>query len=206
MEEVASDSPLTRQLPVRTSVNREDDHIMRKPKPTARQRHKLASTPKETSPKPEGLRAGAVHDIQTAVPYLFNRTTAGMHDLFVESLRPYKLTIPMWRVMVTLYGRGPLRFSALATLTSTELPTLSRIVEQLLARKLINKSKSDDDGRGVLIDITDAGWKMVLEIYPSVIELENAALAGFSEDEKYLARRVLSRICENISPLRVYRD
>lgn len=30
------------------------------------------------------LRKGVTYDVQAAVPYLFNRTTAGMHD----SLRP----------------------------------------------------------------------------------------------------------------------
>lgn len=206
MEETTRRNRLTAQMAVSTTVEQETCPTMRSPRPRGPKSAKLTAAPKEAGAKAEGLRAGAVHDIQTEVPYLFNRTTAGMHDLFVESLRPYKLTIPMWRVLVILYGRGPLRFSALATLTSTELPTLSRIVEQLLSRKLISKSKSDDDGRGVLIDITDAGWKLALEIYPSVIELENAALAGFSEDEKYITRRLLVRICENISPLKVYRD
>jgi MarR family transcriptional regulator, organic hydroperoxide resistance regulator len=148
------------------------------------------------------LRPGVDFDIQILVPYLFNRTTAGMYESFTASLKPYKLSIPMWRVLVILYGRGPLRFGTLATLSSTELPTLSRIISHLTGRKLMTRSKAGDDGRGVLLDITEAGSKTVREVIPHVIELENVALRGFSDDERYLARRLLQRICENVSPLR----
>lgn len=143
-------------------------------------------------------------DVRLYVPYLISRATSGLMDRFTDGLKPHNLSLGMWRILALLYGQSPLRFSALATLSSMEPSSASRFINELLKQGLIVKKKSKTDARGVTLSITRAGQQTVRAMLPEVAELENDTLAGFSEDEIYLARRLLQRICDNIAPLVEY--
>lgn len=143
-------------------------------------------------------------DVRLYVPYLINRAINGLMDRFTDGLKPYNLSLGMWRILALLYGQSPLRFSALATLSSMEPSSASRFINELLKRGLIVKKKSKTDARGVVLSITRTGQHMVKAMLPEVMEMEKETLAGFSEDEIYLARRLLQRICDNVAPLVEY--
>ncbi|MDH7796890.1 MULTISPECIES: MarR family transcriptional regulator [unclassified Beijerinckia] len=143
-------------------------------------------------------------DVRQYVPYLINRATNGLMDRFTDGLKPHNLSLGMWRILALLYGQSPLRFSALVTLSSMEPSSASRFINELLKRGFIVKKKSKTDARGVVLSITRTGQQIVRSLLPRVAVMEQDTLAGFSEDEVYLARRLLQRICDNIAPLVEY--
>jgi DNA-binding MarR family transcriptional regulator len=151
-------------------------------------------------------RQRADFDVREYIPYLIYRASNGLTESFAPGLQPFKLSLGMWRVLALLYGHGPLRFSALVTLSSLEPPTVSRFIGQLIDRRLITKSKTNDDGRGVNIDITEKGLEVVKQIIPHAIEMQKRMLSSFSEDEANLLRHLLQQLCENVAPLKPFDD
>ncbi|HEV2573268.1 MAG TPA: MarR family transcriptional regulator [Beijerinckiaceae bacterium] len=143
-------------------------------------------------------------DVRLNVPYLLGRAANGLLGRLTEVLKQQDLSLGMWRILALLYAQSPLRFSALFTLSSMEPSTASRFINELLQRGLIAKKKSKTDARGVLLSITRAGQQTVRSLLPQVAVMEKDTLAGFSEDEVYLARRLLQRMCDNVSPLIEY--
>ena len=143
----------------------------------------------------------ASFDVTQYVPYLINRATNGLMDRFTDGLKPHGLSLSMWRVIAMLFAKGPLRFSALTTLCSLEPASASRFINQLLELELISKRRSATDARGVVIEISERGRGIVKAIIPHAIAVQNATLKDFSEDEIYLVRRLLQRLCDNIAPL-----
>ena len=139
-------------------------------------------------------------DHQGYVPYLLRRIADTLIERFTEALRPYGITLPMWRVLAVLHRRGATRFGVLASQTLIEPPTLSRLVSALQEHGLVTKTSSDVDARGVLIAPTPKGLEIVETVTPQAHALEDDTLSGLSEDEAELFRRLVKRVCANLAP------
>jgi DNA-binding MarR family transcriptional regulator len=139
-------------------------------------------------------------DHQGYVPYLLRRITDTLIERFTAGLTPYGLTLPMWRILAVLHRRGATRFGVLASQTLLEPPTLSRLVAELRAKGLITKTSSEVDARGVLIAPTKKGLELVERLTPHAFEVEKETLAGLTEDEAEMFRRLVRRVCANLAP------
>jgi MarR family transcriptional regulator, organic hydroperoxide resistance regulator len=139
-------------------------------------------------------------DHQGYVPYLLRRITDTLIGRFIAGLRPHGITLPMWRVLAVLHRRGPTRFSLLASQTLIEPPTLSRLVSALQAKGLITKKSSNVDARGVLLAPTKKGLDLVEQVTPHALEVEAETLAGLTDDEAEMFRRLVRRVCARLAP------
>lgn len=139
-------------------------------------------------------------DIHDYIPYLINRAATALVDQFQTGLKEHGIARLEWRVLAILGQRGPTRFGALASLSTLEQPTLSRTINTLSERKLVIKSRSGIDARGVVIEPTEAGKALVKRILPHAIEVERLSIEGMSHDEAKFLQRLLQRLCDNLSP------
>jgi len=139
-------------------------------------------------------------DHQGYVPYLLRRIADTLIERFTGELEPYGITLPMWRVLAVLHRRGATRFGMLVSQTLIEPPTLSRLVAALQTKGLITKTSSDVDARGVLILPTKKGLEVVERVTPHAFEVERETLAGLTEDEAEMFRRLVRRVCANLAP------
>jgi DNA-binding MarR family transcriptional regulator len=137
---------------------------------------------------------------QGYVPYLLRRISDTLTERFTAGLKPHGLTLPMWRIIAVLDGRGATRFRVLASQTLIEPPTLSRLVEELRAKGFITKTSSEVDARGVLIRPTKKARELVQELTPHAFEVERETLAGLTEDEAEMFRRLVRRVCATLAP------
>jgi DNA-binding MarR family transcriptional regulator len=139
-------------------------------------------------------------DHQGYVPYLLRRITDTLIERFTAGLTPHGLTLPMWRILAVLHGRGATRFGVLASQALLEPPTLSRLVAELRAQGFITKTSSEVDARGVLIAPTKKGLEIVERLTPHAFEVEKQTLEGLTEDEAEMFRRLVRRVCANLAP------
>ena len=137
---------------------------------------------------------------QGYIPYLLRRMSDELIDRFSAGLEPYGITLPMWRVIAVLHGRGPTRFSTLVSQTFTEPPTLSRLLKELKAKGFVTKTSSTVDARGILIAPTKKALKLVEDLTPFSFEVERQTLEGLSDDEAEMFRRLVRRVCANLAP------
>jgi MarR family transcriptional regulator, organic hydroperoxide resistance regulator len=146
------------------------------------------------------LAAAPIFDHQGYVPYLLRRIADSLIKSFTDGLKPHDISLPMWRVLAVLHRRGATRFGVLVGQTLIEPPTLSRLVLALQSKDLITKTSSDVDARGVVIAPTRKGLLLVEQVTPRAMEIENEMLAGLTEDEAEMFRRLVRRICATIAP------
>jgi DNA-binding MarR family transcriptional regulator len=139
-------------------------------------------------------------DHQGYVPYLLRRISDTLIERFTAGLTPHGVTLPMWRILAVLHRRGATRFGVLVSQTLLEPPTLSRLVAELRAKGLITKTSSEVDARGVLIAPTKKGLELVERLTPHAFEVEKETLAGLTEDEAEMFRRLVRRVCANLAP------
>ena len=105
------------------------------------------------------------------------------------------LSLPQFNVLMLLAsttdGTLPI-FELNAGLVSTP-PNTSWLSNRMQERGLIRKSKSPEDGRVVLIEITEQGWRALAKAAPLVFDSERELLKGFSRSEVKTLGELLGR-------------
>jgi len=74
-----------------------------------------------------------------------------------------ELTLTQMSALGTVFRRGPLTIGDLANHEHVKPPSATRTVTSLEDAGLVARSASDDDGRHVLVTITDAGTALLEE-------------------------------------------
>ncbi|WP_133648708.1 MarR family winged helix-turn-helix transcriptional regulator [Paraburkholderia flava] len=141
------------------------------------------------------------HDLEKAVPYLVARTGSRMGGAFAKALKPYGLSLSEWRVCASLGHTPHQRLSELVVRACVDMSTLSRIVDRLIAQKLVSRERSDEDGRAIRLSLTAAGAKLAREIVPLAKHYEDVALGCFTKAEVDVLRKLLNRLYDNAEPL-----
>lgn len=141
------------------------------------------------------------HDLERQIPYLLARAGTRMGLAFSKELRQFDLSLTDWRVCVALHHKAQQRLSELASHTSTEQSTLSRVVDGLLQRGLLLRDRSDEDARALALSLTDAGRELTMRIIPLAQLYERVSLAGLSASQAEALRHMLQKVYENMAML-----
>ncbi len=133
------------------------------------------------------------------LPYLINRAGVSLALRFSDELRRAGVTLQDWRVLAALRECDGQRLTELASRTSIEVSTLSRLVGGLEAAALVLRTRDTSDARAIAIRLTPTGEGMTARLTPAAAELERAALAGLSESEVRQLKSLLHRIYGNLA-------
>jgi len=135
------------------------------------------------------------------VPYLLNRAGARIAASFSEAVRPMGVTLPMWRALAALTDRDGQTVGELSSRTSIEISTLSRVLDGLQRRKLVERKRAEDDARVVTLRLTPAGRTMVRRVMPIAERYERVAIAGLSSRDVATLKRLLRALYANMDGL-----
>lgn len=140
-------------------------------------------------------------DLANFLPYLVNRAGVRVATKFSRILKPHGLNIQEWRVLAVLYVHGGQRMSSLADLTSIDRTTLSRLTARMVAAKLIERRRTEDDGREVRIVMSEEGHAITGELVPHARRYEEIAIAGLEESEVIALKSMLAKVYGNLDKL-----
>ena len=114
-------------------------------------------------------------------------------------LRAYGLTLSQRDVLLVLYEEGPLDQSALRERLGLEQSSVSRLVDGLARRQLVELQPGDTDRRVRLAALTREGQDLLLTT-PGSSELGGTVMVGdmTSEEGRELVR-LLKRCVDNLS-------
>jgi DNA-binding MarR family transcriptional regulator len=74
-------------------------------------------------------------------------------------------------------------------------PSMSVWLDKLTERGLIQRSKSDNDGRAQFLQLTKAGEKLSDQSYEALIQSEKKLLSDLSPGEQILLLEILHKLC-----------
>jgi DNA-binding MarR family transcriptional regulator len=144
--------------------------------------HTLAETERQVSSKLNGLpidfRATAVASnlfrAATAVRNHFERTVLAQHDL------SWTAFVVLWVVWIW----EPIETRQIADEGGFSKATLTGVLTTLEGRGLLQRRKSDTDGRLVLVDLTQSGRDLMVGLFPEFNAGEVAISSMFSNEQK----------------------
>ena len=141
-------------------------------------------------------------DLTRYLPYLVNRTGVRIATAFSEELRVHAITLPMWRVLAALDHADRQRISDLAAMTSIDVSTLSRILDAMQEKGLVERRRGNGgDARVVTVHETEAGHALTGKLIPRARHYEQIALRGFTGKEAEALKAMLVRVYRNIAAL-----
>jgi DNA-binding MarR family transcriptional regulator len=141
------------------------------------------------------------YDLQASLPYLLNRVAHRLAEAFTEDLRPFDLSIGMWRVLAVLRPGGVIRMGELAEATSIEISTLSRQITAMQARGLLRRKRSQEDARAVEVDLLPEGRMLADKILPFARRLETVTVRDMLPAEQTHLRALLEQLFVNCEAL-----
>ena len=113
----------------------------------------------------------------------------------------YDIGIIDWRAIVAIRHFGPVTASEISDKGNLDKGSLSRAIEQLVARGLVSKSLSKDDRRRSILELTEAGEGLYNEIAPLALERQQALLSVLETEEHAQLVRLVDRVIEQADRL-----
>jgi DNA-binding MarR family transcriptional regulator len=107
-------------------------------------------------------------------------------------LEPMGLTHPQYLVMLALWENSPLSVREIGALLQLDSPTLSPLLKRLAIAGLVTRTRSDDDERRLVIELTQKGHELrerATLIPPAVV-----ARLGIEISELELLRTALTKV------------
>lgn len=142
-------------------------------------------------------------DLSSYLPYLLNRAGSRIVAAFTREARKHGINLQMWRVLAALHEHDGESVSGLAALTSIEISTLSRVLDQMQAQRLISRERQSGNQRSVSVRRTATGRAITEKLIPTALEFERIALEGFSARDQAALKAMLARVYDNIGQIDV---
>jgi homoprotocatechuate degradation regulator HpaR len=129
-----------------------------------------------------------------SLPMALLRAREAVARPFRASLRKHNLTEQQWRVLRALDGVDEINMTELAHQTFLHGPSLTRILKDLYARRLITRRTRTDDLRFGLVSIGAAGRRLIESASPEFEAIYAEITRRIGEQELMRIEEALKRI------------
>ncbi|KHE02546.1 MarR family transcriptional regulator [Pantoea stewartii] len=119
-----------------------------------------------------------------------------MHKVYRKLLSQMDITYPQYLVMLVLWQQDSLTVSEIGERLFLDSATLTPLLKRLENAGLINRQRSRQDERQVVVSLTDAGWalRQQAESIPDDIQ----CASDCSEDEMYALKLQLNQLRDKL--------
>lgn len=133
-----------------------------------------------------------------SLPMSLLRAREAVMKKFMPSLKEHKLSPQQWRVIRALEDQNGLDISELSERCQLLMPSLSRIIQNLESRELVQRQTVETDQRRSVIFLSDSGRNLFELIAPKSIERYNYITEKFGYGKLELLYDLLDELVEKI--------
>jgi DNA-binding MarR family transcriptional regulator len=119
---------------------------------------------------------------------------------FHRVVRAHGLPVAEWRILASLAGGPPIAVGRLAQLVVAPQPTVTRQLERLVRKGLVERLADPADARLTLAGITPAGQALVSALIVEAQAHERRVLAAFGAERSSALKQMLREIVERGRP------
>lgn len=133
--------------------------------------------------------------------YLLDRTNRRIKQYAQNKFKEeeFDITVDQWLILKILSLNNDKNQSELAELTGKDHPTLTRILDLLCKKNLVERRASEGDRRSFTIQLTKTGIDKQKEWAPKVAQIRNKAWENLSEKDHEELKRILNTIYQSLS-------
>jgi DNA-binding MarR family transcriptional regulator len=127
--------------------------------------------------------------------------TTLLFDRLDEDLRrDFDISLVEYEILVRLSERdGQMRMAALADALAHSRSRVTHTVTRMEKAGLVKRSRSDEDGRGIIAALTDRGLDLLVRAAPTHVQGVREHLVDLAADEDFVALgRVMDAVADHL--------
>jgi DNA-binding MarR family transcriptional regulator len=140
----------------------------------------------------------ASYTVRNSVGYLVKRAYALMQDALLPGLARHDLTYMQFSVLMSLRDKVVVNARDICLLLRHDSGALTRVLDQLERRGLVERHRSTTDRRSVELRLTERGRQAVADLVPMIVETLNLELRDFSHAEIDELLRLLNKLVHSM--------
>jgi DNA-binding MarR family transcriptional regulator len=144
----------------------------------------------QSSPEPDAAHVPA-GNVLSAIHVVSNRISRAF---YADIEARHGITLPEWRVMMTLTRHPGMAAMAVAALWGMDKMAISRAVRRLERAGLVRRTPAADDRRRWVLELTPEGRRRFKAIEPSATQRYRDFLKPLSAGEAAQLRRLLEKL------------
>jgi len=163
------------------------------------------ATPSARAPKAKSVRPGAAdfyrgddYRISDSVSYLLKQVRNGLDRAVDAEMDEHDLTGVQWGPLLMLHLAMGTTAAELARVACVDTGAMTRMLDRLEAKGLLQRSPCPNDRRVVQLELTPAGALLCREIPFGLARVNNTMLRGFSRAEFETLKDFLRRMLSNL--------
>ncbi len=147
-----------------------------------------------TAPLPDRDTAPAGYHLEDQVGFLIRRAHQRATVIFNSVMGEFEVTPTQFAALARLDDLGRVSQNELGRLTAMDPATIWGVVSRLIKRGYVAQSADPDDGRLVILELTNAGAAAVRAMKQKAPEVSRQTLEDLSPDEATALLQLLGRI------------
>jgi DNA-binding MarR family transcriptional regulator len=133
-------------------------------------------------------------EAESSVGYLIKRCGILMTQLAEQRFESQPVSFTQWIILIQLAQRTQLTPTEISTHLGYDMGALTRIVDDLEQKKLVHRSRNEQDRRAVQITLTPAGRGLAFDAKAAVVELINELVEPYTKAETDKLISMLQRL------------
>ncbi len=144
---------------------------------------------------------GIKYTNRKAYGYLLERTQKKVRQHFQKALLVNNtgITVDQWIILDRLNRNNGLSQREIAETTLKDAPTVTRIIDLLCKKGLVERVQDNGDRRRLRISLTAKGKQKVKEVLPIVQDMREKGWQNLSDDDYSTMIRILDTIYANFN-------
>jgi len=152
-----------------------------------------------TGTEPARMLAPEEYRTEDSVAFKMNLVHLLLGTEIDRKLATSGLSAIQWGILKALYDERARTPTALCRILLADSGVMTRKLDSLEKRGLIERIRSTSDRRSVELALTASGRLLLRETLPHIVETSNRQLRGFTVDEVATIKNLLERMIVNLS-------
>jgi len=127
-----------------------------------------------------------------------SRIRKALRSEFESRAAPLDITVPQFQVLRRLWEGDGVLTSVVAKDICSSSSTLTGLLDRLESKGLVERRPSSDDRRAMYIWLKEAGKDLQQPLMDIIKEIDEKALAGFSDNQKNQFLKALEKVGNNL--------
>lgn len=139
-------------------------------------------------------------ELERSPIHMLHRAGQCAADIFQSTVGAHDLTPRQFAVLATVGNYEGLSQTHLVEKTGIDRSTLADIVRRMLKKGLLQRRRTREDARAYAVRLTDEGRRVMAEVVPLAVAVDEAVVAMLSSDDR---DRLLTSLSDIVTAFKV---
>lgn len=135
--------------------------------------------------------------LQDHTAYWLNRLATSVLAKFESQLSKHDVTVAQFHILISLYHGDAETPLELAKFRDVDSGTITRVVDRMIAKRLVKRRRNAKDRRSITLKLTDKGKALISSVIVIADVEDDAWLAPLNHKELMRLKKIFGKLLEH---------